>query len=63
MGLWQPPTIIQIIAWQCNNKVRQPQIIIQIKHCFAMRIHGNVYFKHELSLIVMNLWSLHGNSC
>ena len=20
-------------------------------------------FKHELSLIVMNLWSLHGNSC
>ena len=28
-----------------------------------MSIHGNDFFKHELSLIVMNLWSLHGNSC
>ena len=28
-----------------------------------MRIHGNDSLKHELSLIVMNLWSLHGNSC
>ena len=28
-----------------------------------MRIHGNDSLKHELSLIIMNLWSLHGNSC
>ena len=25
-----------------------------------MSIHGNDFFKHEISLIVVNLWSLHG---
>ena len=34
-----------------------------LKKIFAMRIHGNDFQKHELSLIDMNLWSLHGNSC
>ena len=36
---------------------------LQLLHCFAMRIHGTDFFKHELSLIIMNSWSLHGNSC
>lgn len=27
------------------------------------KIYGIDFQKHELSLFVMNLWSLHGNSC